>query len=211
MAKVYLRIDGGREIVDLPPVCMKCGAPATVRKSKQFSWVPPSIAGFALIPVAYAVLALVMTKRQRVETTFCDRHSSYWWLYPLILWIAVVGIVGFGVVLWIAAMAAAGPGRDEVGALPCLGIAGGVIVLAIVAAIINNSRIRPKEITDRHIYLDGVCAEFADAVEDEEYRRRRAFDRDDDDERRPRRPRQDDDYERRPRRPRQDDDDRYTQ
>src|SRR5579872_5181490 len=123
MAKVYLRIDGGREIVDLPPVCMKCGAAATVRKSKQFAWVPPWISVLVLVPLAYIIVAAVLTKRQRVETTFCDRHSSYWWMYPLMMWLLALGLVGLGVVGAVAASAAAGPRNDALPAMICLGFA----------------------------------------------------------------------------------------
>jgi hypothetical protein len=193
MAKVYLRTDGGRDIVDLPPVCMKCGAPATVRKTRQFSWVPPWIAALVIVPLAYVIVALVLTKRQRVETPFCDRHASYWWLYPLMMWLLALGLLGLGVVVAVAASAAAGQHNDALPAMICLGFGGAVLVLAIVAAIMNNMRIRPKEITDRYIHLEGVCAEFADAVEDDEDRRRAAFDRDYDRERRPRRTREDED------------------
>src|ERR1043165_8910955 len=41
MAKVYLQSDGGKTIDNLPMVCIKCGAPATVRKSKKFTWISP--------------------------------------------------------------------------------------------------------------------------------------------------------------------------
>ena len=77
MAKVYLRSDYGHEIVDLPPVCMACGAPATVRKRKLFSWQPqwvPVLILVGLLP--YIIVSLVLTKRQRVETPLCERHAS---------------------------------------------------------------------------------------------------------------------------------------
>ena len=99
MAKAYLRSYGGRDIVDLPPVCMACGAPATVRRNKQFSWQPqwvPILILGGLLP--YLIVSLILTKRQRVETPLCDRHARYWWLFPLLsgvsLVLIVVGIVG---------------------------------------------------------------------------------------------------------------------
>jgi hypothetical protein len=198
MAKVYLRSDGGREIVDLPPVCMKCGAPATARKSRQFSWVPPWIGALAIVPLAYIIVAAVLTKRQRVETTFCDQHKSYWWMFPLIMWMIVLGFLGLGGVAMVgAAGASAGKGNDALPGMVCIGTVVALIVVGIIAAIIGSTRIRPKEITDRYIHLDGVCAEFADAVEEQEDRQRRAFERDD--------------YEPRRRRQRDEEDDpRYT-
>src|SRR5437762_2396026 len=88
----------GQEIVDLPPVCMVCGAGATVHKSKQFSWHPPWVGVLVLIsPVIYIIVALILTKRQRIATPLCDRHSSYWWLFPALLVLSVLAIIGVGI------------------------------------------------------------------------------------------------------------------
>jgi hypothetical protein len=194
MAKVYLRINDGREIVDLPQVCMKCGAPATIRKSKQFSWFPPWIGVFAVIPLVYIILASILTKRQRVETTFCEQHRSYWWLYPLVMWLVALGLLGFGIVGAIAVSAVSPNKSDDLGAFFCLGIGVLFVALLIGIAIYNaTSRIRVKEITDVHVCITGVSQDFADAVDEDEARNRRAFDYADDQGRRPRRPRDDDD------------------
>jgi hypothetical protein len=194
MAQVHLRIDNPREIVDLPPVCMKCGAPATHRKSKQFSYVPAWINGFRLIPLLYVIMASVFTKRHRVETTFCEQHKSYWWLFPLVMWLAALGLLGFGVLGTIAM--SAGGGRNGEDFIPLVWVVTGVglLVVLIVAAIYGStSRIRVTEITDVHVVFTGVSQDFADAIEENEARNRRAFDYADDQGRRPRRPRNDDD------------------
>jgi hypothetical protein len=198
MAKVYLRSYDGKEIVDLPPVCMRCGAPATFRKSKQFSWIPPWVGGLVIIPLAYIVVAAVVTKRQRVETTFCDRHKSYWWFFPLMMWLSVLGIFGLGALLTVALAAAAPKNGGDMAGFGCVAVFGSLIIVGIIAAIFNSTRIRAGEITDRHIHLNGVCDEFADAVEELEQRQRDAFDRGYDNPREPRR------------RGRDDDDDRYS-
>jgi hypothetical protein len=196
MAKVHLPYDSGKEIIDLPAVCIKCGAPATVRKNKTFSWQPqwvPILILVGLLP--YVIVSMILTKRKTVETPLCEAHKSYWWMYPTLMTLACLGVLGFGLVGMIAVSAA----KND-------GLAGGVcglsllvfLGLLVVAAVINTMRIRPAEITDRYIYLTGVSQEFADAAEDEQYRRRSAFDRHDD-------------YEPRPRRSQEDDDPRYTQ
>ena len=48
----------------------------------------------------------------------------------------------------------------------------------IVAAIIQNTAIRPTEITDDYIVLTGVSRDFDDAVRDERRREREREDRD---------------------------------
>jgi hypothetical protein len=205
MAKVYLRSYGGREIVDLPPVCMACGAPATVRKSKQFSWQPqwvPILILAGLLP--YLIVSIVLTKRQRVETPFCDKHASYWWLFPTLLTLSFfailgVGFAGFVVLNALNAAAQNGPRGSDLSGFACLATVVGFLVWLIVAVVLQNMRIRPSEITDRHIELTKVSREFADAVDEEAERERREFDE-------PRR------YRDEPRRPRsRGDDDRYRE
>jgi hypothetical protein len=191
MAKVYLRYDHGREITDLPPVCIKCGAPASVRKNKQFSWQPqwvPILILGGLLP--YIIVSMILTKRKTVETPLCEDHKSYWWLYPAVMTLLCLGVLGLG---FVGMIALSGGKNGDLGGAVC-----GLSVLVffgvlVVAAIINMTRIRPTEITDRSVHLTGVSQAFADAVEDDESRRRSAFDRGDDDERRTRRPRDDDD------------------
>jgi hypothetical protein len=196
MADVHLRLNPGNEIVDLPSVCMKCGAPATVRKSKKFSWIPSWISGFAIIPLLYIILANVFTKRQRVETTFCDEHKTYWWMFPLLTWLVVLGLLGLGFVAMIGVVVV-GKNNEDLAGLVCIVMVAVMLVVGIIAVVMNTRRIRVKEITDHHIHLTGVSEEFADALKDMEARQRSAFDRADD-------------YDRGPRRSRQGDDPRYT-
>ncbi len=196
MAKVFLRAGPGQGVIDLPAICIKCGAPATVRKNKQFSWQPPWVPVLiigGLLP--YIIVSMILTKRKSVETPLCDQHKSYWWMYPLMMWMLVLGVIAFGVVAMIGLSAAGGNGNDtgELVGLACAGSGVALLVILIVAAIVNSMRIRPTEITDRHVYLTAVSQEFADAVDAEEDRQRSAFDRGDDRPRGPRRSRQDDD------------------
>lgn len=216
MAKLILRSDGGRAIVDLPSVCMACGAPATVRKNKTFSWYPPWISVFLFVggPLIFIILALVLTKRQKVETPLCERHTNYWWLQPLIMGFALLGFLVLGF-FTLFAMDNGNGGSGNLGAAMCGATILGLVVLLIVVAVMTSMRIRPTEITDRAIKLTSVSEAFVDAVEADEYRQRSAFDRMDDYRSDPRRSVKEDDddrYTRRdPQRPaKEDDDDRYT-
>src|SRR4051812_44877176 len=64
MATVTLWIDPNDDAVrNLPPVCMNCGAPATIARMKRFTWTGTWI---------------FLTKCQRVEVPLCERHKDYW-------------------------------------------------------------------------------------------------------------------------------------
>src|SRR5437868_5984208 len=145
MAKVYLRSYGGRDVVDLPPVCMVCGAPATVRRNKQFSWQPqwvPILILGGLLP--YLIVSLILTKRQRVETPLCDRHASYWWLFPTLLVVSFLAIFGVGFVVFALLNAAVqnGPGNSDLPGFACLATVLALIVWVIVAVVMQYRRIR---------------------------------------------------------------------
>jgi hypothetical protein len=178
---------------DLPDVCMKCGAPATTRISRAFAWYPEWVwitilAGLLI----FVILALVLTKRMRVEVPLCDEHKKHWFNRNLAIWgtfgiLALLMVIGIGI-----AVAAADPSdRDgnPVFGVICIGSLVCLIPWLTVVAIAHYSMIRPSEITDRSIRLTKVSDEFVDAVEDYRYERRRARDDDNEDYRRKFRPR----------------------
>src|SRR5215831_1558086 len=70
------------EQADLPELCIKCGAPATLRQEKTFRWFPPWVlvflllgAGGVLICVVAAILAM---KKRRLEVPLCEDHRHHW-------------------------------------------------------------------------------------------------------------------------------------
>jgi hypothetical protein len=176
MADVYLRFKDGTVIADVPMVCMKCGAPATVRKSKVFIRIPTSKKPVAhilahFLPGVGIILVAFLFKRYYVETPFCDQHESYWWKYPFRMWLLVLGMIWIDVVTVIGvADAFQGANAGAAMARPISGIVCftlALVELAIILVILmKNRRIRPTQITKRHICLTGVSAEFAEAVED---------------------------------------------
>ena len=122
-------------------------------------------------------------------------------------------IFGVGFAIFIAlSVAEQNPrGGSDVAPFACLATVLAFLVWLIVAVVLQNRRIRPAEITDRHIELIKVSEAFADAVEEEEERDRGRFGREFDegprrrfreDEPRPRRDLDDDRY-------REDDERRY--
>ena len=90
-------------------------------------------------------------------------------------------ILGIGFALFIALTVAEQNqrrgGGGDVSGFACLATVLAFIVWLIVAVVLQNRRIRPAEITDRHIELIKVSEAFADAVEEEEERDRGRFGR----------------------------------
>jgi NADH:ubiquinone oxidoreductase subunit 6 (subunit J) len=167
MATVYLEEDR-RGDYDLPDVCMKCGAPATVWKPRSFAWHPPWI--FVLILaglLVYVIVALVLTKRKRLDIPLCDAHKAHW------LWRQLVVVGGLLVLLAVGFLAMillsdSRPNSDEatIGGILCGGTVLGLLAWLVLAVVLQTTTIRPREITDDSITLQGVSPEFVQAYED---------------------------------------------
>jgi hypothetical protein len=158
---------------DLPGLCMRCGAPATLVRKRTFSWMPPWVGVLILAGLLpYVIVASVMTKRMRVHVPLCDAHKNHWvWR----AWVTYGGLAVLGglLILWIALMIALDrPGQrdrsDAVMGFSCVGLLIVGVAWLIVIVILQNSAIRPSEITERSITLIKVSERFAEAVRDEE-------------------------------------------
>jgi hypothetical protein len=152
---------------ELPDVCMKCGAPADANRDHQFRWHPPWVFFLILVHLlVYAIVAMALTKKRRVRVPLCHAHRNHW------VWRQVVSFGGFAVLLFLGigaliALTDSGPGRrgDALGGLLCVGTVVGLIVWLGLVAILQSTAIRPREITNYGITLDGVSPAFVAAYE----------------------------------------------
>ncbi len=203
---------------DPPEVCMKCGAPSRVIVHKSFSWTPPGVGalsvvgvlGFLPLALIFLIVSAAMTKRMAVRVPMCNKHKGHWtnrMLITLLGLLVVLGLVGFA----IFASVSEGDLSDLAGPL-WITVVGLLLVWLITIAILQQSAIRPTEITDRSITLRGVSEGYIEALredrgdldDEDEDRPRRSRRRDDDDDDRPRKHRrpEDEEDERHDRRPR---------
>jgi hypothetical protein len=162
---------------DLPPYCLRCGAPARKRIGKNFAWYPPWVnllIFIGLLPAA--IVALVLTKRMRVEAPMCARHRWHWAGRILAVLVSLLGIIFLTALLVVLAP------PDEAGAFFSLGLISGTLLLLTGGLILHFTSIRPVEITDRSITLTGVSEEFVEALEEDRDR-----EQDEDEEELPRR------------------------
>jgi hypothetical protein len=208
MASVDLWFEGRRNTVyDLPPVCMKCGADATVIRKRQFSWYPPWIWILFLISILpFVIVALILTKRGTVEIPFCSKHKNHFLWRLLAGGGGVAALVGVGALAFAVAAASAPNNRGaDVSSAICLLWFVLLAVFAITIGVFNMlTTIRPTLINDRKIRLTNVAPEFTTAVEEEEAEREDDIDREVRerwDDRRRRKPVDDERYDRRGDRP----------
>src|SRR5438128_1659851 len=122
MAEIRLRLrdaDG-----DLPPVCMCCGDAATVTKARKMSWFPSWVYVLVLVNlIICAVVAMILTKRARVQAPLCDKHQGHWFYRSLVIWLSFFffGFVGLAALILPGVLA--GPLRfraDDVMPFACI-------------------------------------------------------------------------------------------
>jgi hypothetical protein len=155
-------------VLELPEVCMQCGAPATLHKSKTFSWFPPWV--WVLLVVCniliFAIVAMIMTKRRTVRVPLCEEHKNHWLWRQLLVVGSLLGLLAVGGVSMIA-LDNEGGGNDPFGGILCIGSLILLVAWVILAVIVQSTSIRAKEVTDQGIVLSGVSPEFIKAYEEE--------------------------------------------
>jgi hypothetical protein len=142
----------------LPPICMRCGAPATAWRRKRMVYRPSWVLVLLLAGVVpYLIVALILEKRCKLQAPFCERHKEHWTVRALVLWIVFLSACVLG-----AAALVAG-GKDISGVL-C--VASCVVLLGwlITAAVLHETSIHATEITDEGMTLTCVSAAFLNAL-----------------------------------------------
>ncbi len=173
MARVRLSRD---EVDELPPVCLRCGAPTTLVRERTFTWHPSwidwlIIGGLILfwpLLVVGIVLVAVMTKRMRVAVPLCEAHRGYWQRRAWFIWggLAVVAPLAIGTVAFLfSVIQAEDPDRQAVAGWTCAGAGLIGLVWLIAVAFLQRSVIAPAEITDDEITLSQVSPAFKEALE----------------------------------------------
>jgi uncharacterized membrane protein len=137
---------------ELPDLCMKCAAPATVRTGKTFSWTPPWARFMG------GLMAMAFMKRRSVNIPLCEEHKNHWVWRHLVTWLSLAAVVllfiGGGVLM--NANKTFG-GFVIVAAVIGL-IAWLVTVIVVWATAINTSEITDYTITLRNVHNDWVRA-----------------------------------------------------
>lgn len=142
------------QVVSLPPVCVKCGQPATDEPVvKTFSWHHPAIYFLIFIAIlVYVIVALIVRKTIRVGVPLCPQHSQRRNLWVTLAWVLPVAGIADAFVL---------PRFDVdpgwTGLLTMVLILAGLIIWAVV-----SSPIRARSIDAFRAEFSGFCESFLD-------------------------------------------------
>jgi hypothetical protein len=157
----------------VPPLCLKCGDPATVRVEKNFSWYPRWIYVFFLLGLPgmllMVILAFALKKRKLLHAPMCDKHCNLWKNGTWTILGSLFGLVTVAILLTIFG--------TQIDTIPgwrgysFVVIFGGwitaIVLWLIVVGVLNSLSVSPTSITDDGITLSGVSARFVDALESE--------------------------------------------
>lgn len=157
----------------LPKVCMFCGAPATTRVRRQFSWTPGWVWILILVNlIVLAVVAMLVTKKMPVRVPTCDEHEGHWRRKNTVIGLTFLAVAVLCVLGIVYATQQVGPGGDDVTGWVCAGC--GVLFLAwlIMAAVMGTRGVRAVHITEDTIKLTGVNEDFVEALREERARYR---------------------------------------
>ena len=174
---------------ELPPVCLRCGAPTTGLVRKNFSWHPPWVIVLILAGLlVYVIVAIVLTKRMTIRAPLCAKHQNHWFGRSLIIWLSLAAVASVGLIAFLLMVnqqprGAGGPGNGLSGFI-CVGTVLLGLAWLIMVLILQGTMIRPSEITDRSMTLNKVSRQFVEALDEE--RDRYALEEEDDYRPRPR-------------------------
>ena len=142
---------------NLPPVCMRCGAPATTHATKTFFFQPSWMAQVP-IPLVTSLAALAVRKKAKIVAPFCDRHKSHWLIHGLWLWCSLLTVPVFAFSLMLA--------NDDRVLGFMLGMMLGFFIWVVIAVVAHETSIHAneKETTEHSLTLVHVSDAFAQAV-----------------------------------------------
>ena len=135
----------------LPPLCVRCGAPAGPKAVKKaFYWHHPALYILLLSPIIYVIVALIVRKTIRVQVPLCPAHAqrrstavTLAWALPLIGVADIFVLPRFNVDLGIAAF------------LAVILFLAGLVTWAVV-----SNPIRPTSIDNYYGEFSGCCEVF---------------------------------------------------
>jgi hypothetical protein len=154
MAKVVLPFERYQEVAPLPPVCIRCGAPATRTIKMQFTGKRVKILGITLLLGSESEYVVV-------DTPLCDGHpfmgqAKWMWIIGFLL---LLPLIGLGALLkpWVHHYLIAFP-------LIAIIVVGAPFVFYVMLTSIGGEGFAKEGVT-----VTGVSREFIDALEEHDW------------------------------------------
>jgi hypothetical protein len=158
MAEVRIHLADARN-QGLPPVCMRCGAPAALYKCQQFIWAP--LWSYFMGPLGYWTYWRVW-----MDGPLCAAHRYHWtwrWALPLVLFLAGIA-TAFGSYIYLDITRSAAVAHASRGWIYGCG-AVAFAVWYIFFKTLRRTGVHPVRIDSHSITFTGVADAFAQAVE----------------------------------------------
>ena len=137
----------------LPARCVKTNEPTDRTLRRQLSWHNPFIYILVLSPLIYIIVALIVQKRADIKVGLSPEgfRSRRWGI--------AIGWLSFflGTVMIIVGVANSDPNNGW-GIAIIVGLVGGLI--GIIVGIVKSRVVSPTKITDSHVWLKGVHADY---------------------------------------------------
>lgn len=135
----------------LPPLCVKCGAPADGKPvEKTFYWHHPALYVLLLSPIIYVIVALIVRKTMKVRVPLCASHAKRRGTAVTLSW--VLPLVGIADIFVLASLNVDG---GLIALISTVLILAGLVLWAVV-----GYPIRPVLIDATRGEFTAVCATF---------------------------------------------------
>lgn len=140
------------QAVELPPVCIRCGASSNGKPLKKtFYWHNPAIYLVLLIsPIIYVIVAVIVRKSMKVNVPLCLEHAKRRSIAVTLAW--ALPLIGLADVFVLPQF------KADVGVTALVFLAFGLAGVVIWAVV--SSPIRPRLIDRSHGEFSGFCEVF---------------------------------------------------
>jgi hypothetical protein len=150
----------------LPPICMRCGAPAVVWKRRRFYWTPPWMLLFLLFPPLFIALLFVLQRRRKLMVPFCRQHRGHWaWRRVVSLSTFPLPFLLFACAPWSIFWGLEAPLDMIVFLACCFGALAGGILWFLLHGTLNYTAVNTAEISETGLYLRNVSPVFVRAYD----------------------------------------------
>jgi hypothetical protein len=153
----------------LPTICIRCGQPSSVMRERRFQSNSTDLTTLLLFgPVMTHLLGMSQSKAITIKVPFCTAHRNHWFGRSLAVYLSLAAILcgGLALVFWAASTKDVRAGDDAWLGGVCVGFGVTMLMWIIVAAIVQGTAIRVREITDNSITLKGVSDTFVAALKE---------------------------------------------